>query len=400
MKLLYIADGRSPIALNWIGYFVSAGHEVHLVSTFACSPDLPLASLHILPVAMSGMREPGGDSEGAAGASRGLRDVIPVNLRTALRRWVGPLTIPGASQKLRQIIAQIQPDLTHAMRIPFEGMLASQAMESLPGVPLVVSVWGNDFTLHAGTTPLMRSYTRKTLRRADALHADCQRDVRLARQWGFGEEKRAFVLPGGGGIQLDVFHPRDESPAQPDFRVINPRGVRAYIRNDTFFRAVPLVHRQHPQIRFICPAMSGESEAEHWLASLYLSEEVELLPRQSRSQMAKLFRQAQVVVSPSEHDGTPNTLLEAMACGCFPIVGDIESVREWIKPEVNGLLFDPDNPEELAEAILKAFQQPDLQRTARDHNLQLINERAEHQQVMRDAEEHYREIRFTGTGLT
>lgn len=44
--------------------------------------------------------------------------------------------------------------------------------------------------------------------------------------------------------------------------------------------------------------------------------------------MAYLFRLADVTVSLSEDDGTPNTLLEAVACGCFPIAGDIESVRE------------------------------------------------------------------------
>ena len=37
----------------------------------------------------------------------------------------------------------------------------------------------------------------------------------------------------------------------------------------------------------------------------------------------------------------PEAILEAMALGCFPIAGDIESVREWITPGVNGILVDP-----------------------------------------------------------
>ena len=32
------------------------------------------------------------------------------------------------------------------------------------------------------------------------------------------------------------------------------------------------------------------------------------------------------------HDGTPNTLLEGMACGCLPVAGDLDSIREWLKP--------------------------------------------------------------------
>ncbi len=37
MRLIFVADGRSPIAINWISGFAAAGHEVHLVSTFPAS---------------------------------------------------------------------------------------------------------------------------------------------------------------------------------------------------------------------------------------------------------------------------------------------------------------------------------------------------------------------------
>ena len=38
MKLLFVADGRSPTAAGWIGYFIEAGHSVHLVSTYPAQP--------------------------------------------------------------------------------------------------------------------------------------------------------------------------------------------------------------------------------------------------------------------------------------------------------------------------------------------------------------------------
>ncbi len=106
--------------------------------------------------------------------------------------------------------------------------------------------------------------------------------------------------------------------------------------------------------------MAGEVQAERWLRQLAIEGKVELLPLQSRAQMAEIFRRAWVVVSPSVHDGTPNTLLEAMACGCFPVVGDIESLREWIQPGVNGLLVDPRDPKALAEAVLSGLGQTEL----------------------------------------
>ena len=68
--------------------------------------------------------------------------------------------------------------------------------------------------------------------------------------------------------------------------------------------------------------------------------------------MADVFRRAQIVASPSIHDGTPNTLLEGIACGCFPVAGDLESIREWITPDENGLLFDSNDPQSIAKAIV------------------------------------------------
>jgi glycosyltransferase involved in cell wall biosynthesis len=171
--------------------------------------------------------------------------------------------------------------------------------------------------------------------------------------------------------------------------VINPRGFRAYVCNEAFFQAIPLVLKELPTARFICPAMAGEAQAQRWIEALGIGEAVELLPQQTRLQMAGLFRRSQVAVSPSTHDGTPNTLLEAMACGCTPVVGDIESLREWIISGENGLLVDPRDPVALAEAMLHVLRDPALRQRAREHNTRLVSEKAEYRWVMREAEEFY-----------
>jgi glycosyltransferase involved in cell wall biosynthesis len=397
MRLLFVVDGRSPIALNWIEYFILGGHEVHLASTYPCQADPRWVSYHEVPVAFSGIKRNAGQNRGRGGKVWSAR---LVRARTRLRQWLGPLTLPGAAQRLRGVIAAVGPDLIHAMRIPYEGMLAALAE---PNMPLLVSVWGNDFTLHAPATPLMRALTRRTLRGCDALHTDCRRDGRLALSWGFEAGKPVTVLPGAGGVQSDIFFPPAEGgevidPAQ-GYTVINPRGYRAYVRNDTFFEAIPLVIEELPGvspgkagIQFICPNMAGEDQAKAWVRKLGIGGAVELLPAQTRPQMAELFRRSQVAVSPSTHDGTPNTLLEAMACGCFPVAGDLESLREWITPGVNGLLFDPADPGALAEAILRVLRQPELRRTAREQNLRLVRERAEYGKVMGEAVRFYQEV--------
>ena len=165
--------------------------------------------------------------------------------------------------------------------------------------------------------------------------------------------------------------------------------MRAYIRNDSFFEAIPLVLKAFPQARFSCPTMAEEAQAIKQVRKLGLEAQVDLLPRLARSQMADLFRRAHVVVSPSTHDGTPNTLLEAMACGSFPIAGDLESLREWITPPLNGLLVDPRDPRALAEAIIQALKDPILRQKALEWNVRLIAERAAYERVMPAAADFY-----------
>ena len=46
MRLLFVADGRSPTALSWMRHWVESGHETHLVSTYPCDPPPGLASFH------------------------------------------------------------------------------------------------------------------------------------------------------------------------------------------------------------------------------------------------------------------------------------------------------------------------------------------------------------------
>jgi glycosyltransferase involved in cell wall biosynthesis len=379
MRLLFVADGRSPIAQNWIRYFAERGDEVYRVSTFPCAVDFPLKELEIAPVAFSAVK---GTSSGPRPASSRT-----LNLRAAIRHSLGPLTIPRAARRLRAFIERVKPDLVPAMRIPYEGMLAADAYS---GSPLLVSVWGNDFTLHAPSTPLMRHSTRWTMQVADALHADCHRDIRLAREWGFGGDKPALVAPGNGGVRSDVFYPPENPIGEPI--IINPRGFRAYVRNDSFFKAIPLVLRKHPNAKFLCASMAGERQAVQWVRELGIEHAVELLAPMPHAQMADAFRRAQIVVSPSVHDGTPNSLLEGMACGCFPAAGDLESIREWITPNENGLLFDATNPEAIANAVMEAIENKNLRSKAAGLNQGIIADRAEYRGNMARVDEFYKLI--------
>jgi len=183
--ILFIADGRSPTALSWISHVQSLDFDVSMISTFPCQPPEGIQHFHVLPVAFSQFseglsRESGnGNQENSAGLKSLMRWFSP--LFQSLRSLLGPLTLTRTMKAYQGLLRGIQPDLVHALRIPFEGMLGSATPE---GIPFLVSTWGNDLTLHAKGSFLMRWFTKSCLQRADGLTSDTRRDVRLAKQWG------------------------------------------------------------------------------------------------------------------------------------------------------------------------------------------------------------------------
>jgi glycosyltransferase involved in cell wall biosynthesis len=393
MKILLVADGRSPITRRWLRGLLAMQNEVSLVSTFPCQPPDGVEEMVVLPVAFASLS----GSQAGIGAKNDedvpAKPAQPSRSRRLISRFrklfqrvrysLGPLTLRFYGPRFRRVAQRVEPDVIHALRIPFEGMLAAYAP---PEIPLAVSIWGNDLTLHGQGSIAMRRHTTRTLQRVDGLAADAQRDIRLAHTWGFADDKPVLSVPGSGGIDLVETGAAQEMPVLPELPVfsedtplvVNPRGFRpGSVRNDIFFQAIPMVLERVPDVHFLCAAMQGQQEAQAWLDRLNIGQRVHLLPYLAQEQLWAIFQRAAVSVSISAHDGTPNSLLEAMAIGCFPVVGDIESLREWIVPGVNGLLVEPDKAQALAEALVLALENPDLREQAAEANRSIIQERAE-----------------------
>jgi len=380
MRILFYADGRSAISLNWLKYWIQRGDQVHLVSSYPCAKPDGLASFQVLPVAFGSFKKQNKPKE----QNPLVWGAGSMSLRLTLRQWLAPLTLPAGGQALSQVVQHIQPDIVHALRIPYEGMTAAAARLH---VPLIISVWGNDFTLHARSSPWLAAWTRRVLQATVGLHTDCHRDQRLAADWGFRKGLSTLVIPGNGGIDPHIFHP--PAAPVPDPVIINPRGFRNYVRNDTFFKSIPLVLERMPQARFKAVAMQGEKVARQWVERLGIQHAVELLPHLAHPDMADLFRSAALLVSPSTHDGSPNSVLEGMASGCLPIVGDIESLREWISTGDNGLLVNPGDPADLADSILTGLGDQDLRLKAARVNASIISQRADYKTCMEQAAAFY-----------
>jgi glycosyltransferase involved in cell wall biosynthesis len=123
--------------------------------------------------------------------------------------------------------------------------------------------------------------------------------------------------------------------------------------------AASQVVRDWPQARFL---FLGEGplrpEIEAAVRSHGLDRQVSLLGWVDKPQ--EILRRLDLYVHVARFEGSPNGLMEAMACGLPCIAAQIPGCEELIEPEKTGLLYPPDNPEKFTQAISRLLSDRQL----------------------------------------
>ena len=166
-------------------------------------------------------------------------------------------------------------------------------------------------------------------------------------------------MVNGSGVDLDEFGPEPPPAAGNCFliicRFLGNKGVREYAQ------AAHRVRLRHPNAVFCLagwiddnPDAIAESELDAWVQS----GDIEYLGRLEDVKPA--LRECSVYVLPSYREGTPRTVLEAMAIGRPVITTDAPGCRETVTDGENGFLVPVKSVGALVEAMQRFIDNPDL----------------------------------------
>lgn len=272
--------------------------------------------------------------------------------------------------RLRKIIKRTKPDvvLTYTIKPNLYGSIASGSLN----IPCICNVSGLGTTFL--WTGLMRTVAVKLYNFSFKYnkwvffqnHEDRQDFLKITNL----DFKKTSLLPGSG-INIEKFSPArstgtDKTVFLMISRLIIEKGVRDYIE------AIRIIKPKYDNLEFHLLGGLDEgharsiskSELDGWI------DQQLVIYTDHQSDIRTLMSRADVVVLPSYREGTPRTLLEGGAMGKVLLASNVPGCREVVKDGYNGFLFEPQNPQDLAQKI-----EDYLLLSSQDQNTMGINSR-------------------------
>jgi glycosyltransferase involved in cell wall biosynthesis len=325
---------RGPL----IAALVARGHEV-----FALAPD-------ICPETQRALREIGAE---------------PVSVSLG-RTSLSPL---GAVQTVRDLVRrfrQLKPDVVLAYTIKPIGLAAIAARAA--GIPrFIPMVTGLGYAFTAGREPkrlisraLGRLLYRRAFRNADVAIFQNPDDLAEFRRIGVLPKRLPTTIVAGSGIDVQRFQQVPLPPGASFLmiaRLLKDKGVREY------GEAARQLKERHPEVRVslvghLDPSPDSISQAE--LDELIRGGVVFM---GSMADVRPAIAAHSIYVLPSYREGTPRSVLEAMAMGRPVITTDAPGCRETVENGVNGWLITPRDASALFRAMhTMVVQAGELQR--------------------------------------
>ena len=185
---------------------------------------------------------------------------------------------------------------------------------------------------------------------------------------GIGTPERLIVVPLG--LDLDRFLVCESSRGQLRAELgMDPEALLVGIvarlvpikRHECFLRAAAAVARRYPGCQFLVVG-DGErrTELERLVRQLALKGQVHFLGW--RQDLERIYADLDLVALTSANEGSPVSLIEAMASGRPVVATRVGGVPDLVEDGVTGLLVPPEDPAALVEAIGALLADPERRR--------------------------------------
>jgi len=309
-------------------------------------------------------------------------------------RWVGglsavhaglaPVRANSAEEWLAELISEWKPDAIHTLGLDPAGLFY-QGVRDKFGLD-DIGLWV--LQLRGGSDLELGRLDASSAARLGRALAACNQIVsdnlvnhRYALELGARTEQFSPLnpVPGTGGIDVDgLAQLWADRPSKRGRIIVWPKSYEC-----PWSKALPVLEALRTAWPRLRPAtvhmLATNDEAESWFRTLprEMRDSCFVSHGVPRARVLELFAEARVMLAPSLVDGVPNSLYEAMACGAFPIVSPVETIRAVVNEPENALFARNLYPDELAASLIRAMNDDALVDEGAMRNLALVRQLAD-----------------------
>lgn len=323
-----------------------------------------------------------------------------------LKREIAPFADIVCLWKLFRMMRRERPDIvhTHMAKAGALGRLAA----TFSGVPVKVHTFhGHVFDGYFGplTTRCFLTIERFLAKRSNCLIAVsdhvrqeiCQRfhidSLDRVRIVPLGLDLEPFLRLNGGNGRL-----RKELGVSPQTRLVGIVGRLAPIKNHSFFLEIAeVLIKRHGDLHFV---IVGGGEQEDALKRLVrekaLSRRVTFLGW--RRDLTDIYSDLDLAVLTSCNEGTPVSLIEAMAAGKPVVATRVGGVPDVVQEGVTGYTVASGDLSAFVEKVERLLDRPDLRQAMGKEGRQWVKERFSKERLLQRMRALYKELLFQTNG--
>ncbi len=293
-----------------------------------------------------------------------------------------PQYVLSLTTKIVQLAREAKLDIVHAhYAVPHAtaGYLAKQILQATvpDSVPrIVTTLHGTDITL-IGSDASYAETVAFSIDRSDVVTAVSE-SLRVETYASLPVKTGIRVIPNFLDCSIHRRRPSDDlrarscPPSTCDKLVIHVSNFRPVKRVET---VVEVFHRIRSKVRARLLLVGDGPEHGKAMAlvrRLGLTAEVESFGEQE--QVMDLLSISDLFLLPSSQESFGLAALEAMACGVPVVASRVGGLPEVIEHGVNGLLYDPDDLEGMADGAIRILRDTELQRGMADSGRRRVEE--------------------------
>lgn len=260
-----------------------------------------------------------------------------------------------------KLVRRNRIQVIHAHWLLPQGLIAT-LLKAVTGTPYLVTSHGAD--LYALRARPLQALKRLVARKAAAITVVSGAMRQRMNELGV-DASRVRVQPMGVDMEQRFIPDPTVQRSTRDIlfvgRLVEKKGLAHLLA------ALPRVLHRLPDAQLTIAGFGpGESEARALIQSLGLEQAVHLRGAVSQSQLPQLYRSATLFVAPfiracsGDEEGLGLVLVEAIACGCPVLAGNVPALVEVLGEENMDVAVDPRDHAVLADRIVTALMDPEL----------------------------------------